>query len=148
MRQHTYIYRERDTHTHTYACMQAHSHEQAQGCAACKHRNKQVNEKKGARGDGESWNKDFRSLVQELRGIEWFSVEFWTGILLQYSVLNRELSPCDTTQMWKKCVALGNASFILESKLCGRKAMSQWKRMGCTVEADQTPSHYIFHVSL
>ena len=102
---HTHAY----THTHTHT----HIHTQAGTRAACTHRYRQVNKKCGGGGRGAVWlaaeTKKFRSLVHGLRGIVWFWVEFWTGILLHISSIAYrvwEFIPCDRARVGKIALPL------------------------------------------
>ena len=114
--------------------------------AACTHWYRKVNRKWGW---GGGWGYDWQwkqkkcwSLVHGLRRLMWFWIEFWTGILLQHSVQSTRVYCMRQGPDGKKCVALWNFSFVLESGKCGCQLRNAMNGMGCTGEGQTSTCCY------
>ena len=68
----------------------------------------------------------FRSLVHGLRGIVWFWVEFWTGILLQHSVQSMGIYSMRQAQMGKSALPLELFLSLWNLKSAGVSQGTQW----------------------
>ena len=125
---------------HTYQCRQVNRGEEGRGVwLAHTYQCRQVNRKRTGGGGRGIWlatkTHKIRSLVYRLRGMVWFWVEFWTGILLQYSIHSMEAYSTWQGPDGQKCITLETFSFSLKSKNAGvskdcneRDGMYSWSR--------------------